>query len=406
MPPDTSQPASRIDRAIAITGSCLPVAIVLGVVPFEFFISLTGLIWLIARLRRQGGGHGINGHTVFWPIWGWFAAVMVSRLVNGGTAYQFVHDLGFIRYPLYFMAMVDLSHRMPMHRYLIGGLMAGIGYALANLASAHLFGRDFLGNPLTRYITKTYEGARIGAMSAYAGPFFLLWGTFDRHLDKGKRLWVIGVGCVAMYLLISSQVRTAMLAALFGLICGFLVLLIIKKMIGFGSMLALLLIGGMGTLGVWARQPGLENLYDRVYFWQVSLEIWMQNPIFGVGISSFKDAYRQVFESGLVPPFHSPTGNIYHRLSHHAHNLFLQLMACNGIVGLAGFGWIFWKSARIIRTSVSSWYAGLWSWPFICLVIGLAGWNIYDPFYTTIIFYFLSLIGVSVNARMEHPPNR
>lgn len=389
---------NRLDRIIAFLGSSLPVAIVLGVVPFEFFISLTGLVWLVTRLKVPDGFRGIDGHVVLWPIVGWFAAVMASRLMNGSAAYYYVHDLAFLRYPLFFIAMVDLSSRLPMHRYLIGGLLAGIGYAVINLVSAHLIGYDFVGNSLERYITKRYEGARIGAMCAYAGPFLLLWATFDRRLEKLKRLYIIGFGCAAIYLIISCQIRTALLAALFGLVCGFFVLLIVRKRIGIGSVLALLILAGVGVWGVWSRQPGLENVYDRVYFWKVSLEIWQQNPIFGVGISSFGDAYRQVFESGVVPAFHSPTGNIYHRLSHHAHNLFLQLMACNGILGLGVFGWIFWNASRIIWSSVGSWRAGLWSWPFICLIIGLAGWNIYDPFYTTIIFYFLSLISVSVNA--------
>lgn len=402
MQTDISYPHFRLDRTIAIIGSSLPVAITLGVVPFEFFISLTGLVWLVTRFRISRGFYGINDHTVLWPILGWFAAVMASRFINGGTVYQYVHDLAFLRYPLYFIAMVDLSSRIPMYRYLIGGLFVGIGYALINLLSAHVIGYDFLGNPLSRYITKTYEGARIGAFCAYAGPFLLLWGAFDRNLDKAKRFWVIGFGCIAVYLIISSQVRTALLAAVFGLVCTFFILLIIKKRIRGGSVLALLFFAGLSVWGMWERQPGLETVYDRVYFWLVSLQIWQENPIFGVGISSYGDAYREVFESGLVPPFHSPTGKIYHRLSHHAHNLFLQLMACNGAVGIGIFGWLFWKATRIIRTSDGSWRAGLWSWPFICVIIGLTGWNIYDPFYTTIVFYFLSLIGVSVNAGMGH----
>ncbi len=399
---DKYPPPTRLDRTVAILGSSLPVAIVLGVVAFEFLISLTGLVWLVTRLRVSGGFRSFNGHIVFWPILGWFAAVIASRLISGGTAYQYVHDLAFLRYPLFFLAMVDLSSRMPIHRYLIGGLLVGIGYAAVNLTTAYLIGHDFVGNALDRYITKRYEGARIGALCAYAGPFLLLWGVLDQQMDKRKRIWVVGFGCIAMYLLVSSQVRTSLLAALFGLVCGFFVLLILRKRIGIGSVAALVSIGVLGVWGVWARQPGLENVYDRVYFWQVSFKIWLQNPIFGVGISSFYDAYRQVFESGLVPPFHSPTGTVYHRLSHHAHNLFLQLMACNGIVGLGIFGWVFWRATRIIRISMRSWHAGLWSWPFICVVIGLAGYNIYDPFYTTIIFYFLSLISVSVNTDMEY----
>jgi O-antigen ligase len=401
MQTDQIQHPTRMDRTIAMLGSSLPMAIVLGVVPFEILVSLTGLVWLVSRFFLSIHLRSIFSHIVILPILGWFAAVIASRIFNGGTAYQYLHDLAFLRYPLFFMAMVDLSSRIAMHRYLIRGLLVGIGYALINLVSAHLVGQDFLGNPLSRYITKTYEGARIGAMCAYAGPFFLIWGVLDRNLKARKRLWIIGFGCVAMYLVISSQVRTALLASVFGSVCGYFALLILTKRIGIGSIIALLSLAGLCAWGVWARQPGLENIYDRVYFWKVSLEIWQQNPIFGVGISSYHDAYRQVFESGLVPPFHSPTGNVYYRMSHHAHNLYLQLLACNGIVGLGIFGWIFWNATSIIRSCVSSWHSGLWSWPFICLLIGLTGWNIYDPFYTTIVFYFLALIAVSVNGGME-----
>ena len=176
--------------------------------------------------------------------------------------------------------------------------------------------------------------------------------------------------------------------------------MVVRKLLKVRTVLSLLILACLGGWLVMWMQPSLESMYDRFYDWKVSYQIWNQHPVFGVGISSFNDAYLRVAESGIVSPVVSPAGNIYHNPNpRHAHNIFLQLMACNGILGLGIFIWIFCISVNIIRQSIGSWNAGLWSWPFVCMVIGLTGWNIYDPFYATILFYFMALIGVSANSR-------
>lgn len=388
----------RADRIVAFLASSLPVSLILGVVVFEFFISLTGLVWLISRIKSSGRGRsGVTAHAMFWPIMCWFLVVMASRIVNGGSAYQVVHDLAFLRYPLFVIAMVDVSTRMPVHRYLIGGILAGIVYAGLNLLSAYLIGVDFIGKPLTRYVGKMKEGVKIGAFCAYAAPFLLIWGAFDWKLETNKRIGIISLGCIAILLLILSKGRTAFLAAMIGGAGGFLGLLIVKKKMKIRVVLPILIIASLGGWWVLWMQPSLESMYDRAFIWKASFQVWLHNPVFGVGISSFNDAYRQIAESGIVSPIVSPvSGIVYHSVDpRHAHNMFLQLLACNGVLGLAAFGWFFWTVVKMVRGFVYSWCAGLWCWPFICFVIGLSGWNIYDPFYTTIVFYFLSLICVA-----------
>ena len=126
-----------------------------------------------------------------------------------------------------------------------------------------------------------------------------------------------------------------------GLLGGSLSLLIIRKQLKIGLLLALLLLAGLGVGAVLWMAPSFESIYDRVYFWQVSWKVWLQNPIAGVGISSFNEAYRQIAESGLVAPYVSPTGNTYQSVNpRHAHNLFLQLLACNGVLGMGAFGYV------------------------------------------------------------------
>jgi O-antigen ligase len=114
-----------------------------------------------------------------------------------------------------------------------------------------------------------------------------------------------------------------------------------------------------------------------------------------------------VAESGKVAPFASPTGAVYHSLdTRHAHNLFLQLLACNGLLGLSVFGWVFWRVVQLVRDRCTGWHSGLMSWPFVCVMVGLTGWNIYDPFYTTVIFYFLVLISLSADDTLRLEPDQ
>ena len=384
-----------LDRWLAVMGGLVPVCLVLGVVVYEAFISLTGLIWLISRLKYPTDREHIVHNPLFWPIFAWFGVILLSRLVNWGTPYQFGNDIAFIRFPLFALAMWDVSSRIPVHRYIIVGLLVGIAYAVLNLLCAHIIGHDFIGKPLSRYLHKLNEGARIGGLCAYAAPFLILWGSCDRTLDRNRRTGLVAFGLIAALLVISSQVRTALMAGVAGLFGGFLALLIVRKQLKTKAVISLAVLALLGAYGVYRIKPSLNSMYDRVYFWEVSWNVWVQNPLVGVGISSFNDAYRVVAESGKVADFVAPNGVVYSSVNpRHAHNLFLQLMACNGLLGLVAFGWIFGRVVQTLRKRLVPWHTGLLSWPFVCVMVGLTGWNIYDPFYTTVIFYFLVLISV------------
>jgi O-antigen ligase len=397
---------SAMDRWIAVIGSMIPICLVLGVVVYEAFISLTGLVWLISRLKFPADGKHIVHNALFWPILSWFGVVLLSRLVNWGTPFQLAHDFAFIRFPLFAVAMWDVSKRIPVHRYIIGGLLAGIVYALLNLLSAQIIGHDLIGKPLSRYVGKLNEGARIGGFCAYAAPFLILWGGGDHTLDQRRRLGIVVFGIIAVLLVISSQVRTAAMAAVVGWVGGFFALMILRRQLKAQSILALIALAVIGAWGVYRIQPSLASIYDRVYFWKVSWKLWTQNPLVGVGISSFNDAFRIVAESGMVADFAAPNGEVYHSVNpRHAHNLLLQLMACNGLLGLGAFGWIFTRAVQTVRNLPTPWHIGLLSWPFVCVMVGLTGWNIYDPFYTTLIFYFLVLISVPADGESQVEPN-
>ena len=68
------------------------------------------------------------------------------------------------------MALLDISKRLPVERYLLWGLAAGVLWAAINTLSAFLFGFDLLGKPLTRYTMKLKEASRISGMEFVIAP--------------------------------------------------------------------------------------------------------------------------------------------------------------------------------------------------------------------------------------------
>ena len=128
-----------------------------------------------------------------------------------------------------------------------------------------------------------------------------------------------------------------------------------------------------GTL----TQEGGE-VADRVDFWRTAGSLWADNPIFGVGPGGFDEAYAEARVPGkrFLPDtsFEPPP---------HAHNLALNLLAEQGVVGFAGFAVVFWLACRDsvrLRRSPERWIRVLAS----ALVASLLGFAIHNQFDVTL----------------------
>lgn len=98
------------------------------------------------------------------------------------------------------------------------------------------------------------------------------------------------------------------------------------------------------------------EISTRVQIWHTALNIWENHPLVGVGLGGFPQAYSQAFVPGkaFLPStvFQPPP---------HAHNIFLQLMAEQGILGLVAFVAILIAAARIaLRLRRSSDQSARW----------------------------------------------
>jgi O-antigen ligase len=394
---------SHFDKVCLILAAMVPTGIVIGNAAFETMIGLIGIVWLgrcfqsrtnpLPRLLAQE-------HPLVIPWIVWFAAILLSLLYNGAGSKGGLHDLAFIRYLIFALALADIALRRDISRYLIGGLALAVGWAAVSILTAYLTGTDLLGKPLFRYTGKLKEAARIAGLTAYAAPFFLTWGVTDHNLNARHKSLIIGIGLIALFIVLQTHVRTAVLA-----VSGSLLFIIARHIprrylkIAIPGVCGIMLIGGLLFFQE-TYQWDLRTVYDRFYYWKVTAMIWLNHPVLGIGVSSFQDAYREMALSGIVSGFIAPDGEVFQLAEVcHAHNLFLMLLACTGLFGFAVFAWLLVSAIRPLINNCDGWRVGLISWPIVLLLIGLTGFNIFHSWYHALWTYLMILAYVAGDCR-------
>ncbi len=386
---------SHFDQTCLILTALIPTGIVIGNAAFETMIVLIGLVWIgrcvwshtnpLPRLLAQE-------HPLVIPWIVWFAAILLSLLYNGAGNKGGLHDLAFIRYLIFALALADIALRRDISRYLIGGLALAVGWAAISILTAYLTGTDLLGKPLLRYTGKLKEAARIAGLTAYTAPFFLTWGVTDNTLNVQRKSLIISIGLIALFIVLQTHVRTAVLA-----VSGSLLFIIAKLIprrylkIAIPSVCGIMLIGGLLFFQE-AYQWDLRTIYDRFYYWKVTAMLWLNHPVLGVGVSSFQDAYREMALSGTISGFVAPDGEVFQLAEvSHAHNLFLMLLACTGLFGFGVFAWLIVSTIRPLINNCDGWRVGLISLPIVLLLIGLTGFNIFHSWYHALWTYLMVL---------------
>jgi hypothetical protein len=386
---------ARLDKICAGSGALLPVGLVVGNVAFEVIIALVGVSWMIrCAVSKSNSLKPLWGHPLFLPWMALYFTIVVSLLINGPGNKGWLHDIVFIRYIIFGLALIEISQRLDVSKYLVYGLIAGVIWAALNTLCAYIIGFDLLGKPLVRYTGKLKEAARIAAMTAYAAPFFVAWGLMDAGLSQKARNFTIMLGLLAFVQVLHAHIRTDVLASSAGI--GFVLLVFIGRRkswrLAFVSVAALVLCLIIFFLA--GNQLNLLSFYDRIYYWKVAWAMWLEHPLCGVGISSFQDTYQAFASSGAVDKFVAPGGMVFERtVVYSAHNLVLMLLSSTGLLGMAAFTWLFANTIRMIAADTQQFRAGLMAWPIVLLGIGLTGCNIYDSWYQALFAFFIVLIG-------------
>lgn len=386
----------RLDDLSVYTAAMVPVGIVIGNTGFEIAIGLAGLFWLV-RCAITGSNplaaFIADSQTKAWLFW--YLVIIVSLLWNGPGSKGIAHDVIFFRQLLFLAALLDVSRRRSVAPQLLYGLGAGILFAVFNTSLSLLVGSDIFGRSPARYLGKLKEASRIAGLCAYAAPFFFCWAFDDKGGDRRRRRMVFCLGLLATLLLMQIHIRTAILAALVGLIFA---LINVKRFSWSKTVaLAVIVLVFMGGLFCVVPVEELYSMYDRVHIWKVSWNVWLDNPFLGSGVSSFQNVFSQTASSGGDFDVMAIDGTVFNGFeATHAHNLFLMLMAATGLAGLAAFLWLYVVSIRKIFSCRVSWRGGLVTWPAVVFVLALFGYNIYHSWYQALFVFMVALIGTSV----------
>ena len=161
---------------------------------------------------------------------------------------------------------------------------------------------------------------------------------------------------------------------------------------------AVLLCGLAGLLAV-ARVPAFaarlnifgETGFFRISLWRSAFNMFLDHPVWGVGLDNFLYAYRGRYI--LDAAWQEPNLN-------HPHNIVLDLATRLGLLGLLAGGWMFWEAgsalARAIRLSDHMWLpvaAGMMGSLIAIITHGLVDHSL---FLVDLAFTFFLLLGVGV----------
>ncbi|MCD4721462.1 MAG: O-antigen ligase family protein [Desulfobacula sp.] len=392
--------AFRLDSFCIVVGAMVPVGIIIGNAGFESMVALAGICWIIRSIiAKENPWPGLLKHPLILPWLFWYGSIIISLAWNGPGSKGWAHDIVFIRYFLYFSALLDISKRRSIITPLLIGLAAGVLWSLFNIILAYAIGHDVFGKPLIRYTSKLKEAGRVASLAAYIGPFFLAWSFLDFRLTYKMRIATALVGIMAMIQIFHVPIRTVQIASIAGIL-SFMTYFIFTKITRIWTFFIILLMGlFIGIFIKFGPQWDFKSFYDRISIWKVAWVMWLDHPITGVSVSAWQDSYKEIVASGSVSPYVASDGFMVRSPeAAHAHSLFLQLLACTGILGFCSFCWLFINIIRMaFQKNVSGWRIGLITWPIVFIVIGLTGWNIFGSQYQTVFAYFMILTAVSVN---------
>lgn len=387
---------SGLDAYGAIMGGLLPLGLVIGNIGFELIIATVGCAWIVRSILNSGNAWpALLRHPLVLPWLAWLASVYISLLWNGAGGKGWMHDLALVRYFLYVAALIDISGRRAVFKYFLIGMAAAVVWGLGNMLLAYAVGYDIFGRSLSRYSWKIKDAGRIASVAAYVGPYFLTWSLFDRQLLPRRRKLIAIVGLIALGQVFFIHVRTVEVAVSAGLGVAWVYATHQRA----GTIYAVLLCAGAAMLAglIIAFGPhfDLASIYDRIGYWKVGWVMWKENPLFGVSVSNWQEAYRVMAASKAVSPFVAPDGQAWKALeAAHAHSLYLQIVSSTGLVGMFSFAWLFVNALRMVWHKRPVCGYAMLTWPVVFLVIGITGWNIYGSQYQSLFAFFMTLTAV------------
>lgn len=311
--------------------------------PFLFYahsladiaISFVALAFLFQSARAKNFG---------WAGQPWFLCglvfwlyIVVRGLLSDHVEVSADHALVWVRFIIFAAALQALALRSPtLLKLMLGVFVAASLFGAADTLFQFAVGYDVFGKPmLGDRLTGPLGSAAIGNLLLFAGqPLLAL--LFARLRDPALRQKALAVGGVtfiaAAIFLTGERMSTILLGA--GLLASLVLVAraswrVNVSLIGLGLMAAALLYAifpqvlarHLSSVAVFTVPQG--DMY--VLIWRAALDVFAANPIFGIGIHTFRLDCALYASSEVV----GACGSL------HPHQLWLELLAETGVVGTA-----------------------------------------------------------------------
>lgn len=372
----------RVCQNLTLYGFALYIAampVSTAMVNLGALVALAGLLGSLVREKKESPLYAF-------PFYG-FLLLFVGCLVFSCVISQFpaeswkaLRSSWHRNFPMILIATAAMAPKKSL--YVMLGVFAFTGfYEGMDGIYQYATGADLFRNapPLDGRLTGSFSTPRVGSLMAMlVCPTLTLplllpgsWSPVKRW-GLSALLWF-----PPLFLLVLSQNRTGMicvilsLSALIFMVRGFSRKKAIIFAVAFIAGIAALLLFGPQRFN--ARTVLSDGRIQEL--WPFAWEVFKAHPIFGSGLYTYNSAFSSL---GLVPIRHSPE-------IMHPHNIYLQLLAETGIIGLFLFlafaGSVILRTAKRVRDGLrggrnrSHWLAtaGFWSVTVGYMGMGLTG---------------------------------
>jgi O-antigen ligase len=212
------------------------------------------------------------------------------------------------------------------------GMLVYTGLLISGYGLIQASGRDWVNwdnpynNAITTFGNPNFTSAFL-ALICVCCILILLTKQFKAHLN----ILAILLIPTALYIIWSSDSRQGIYALVVGVVFYFLVLAFITNL-KYRYVLSVFVFSGLtlSIVGMLQMGPLSAVLYKpsvsvRGYYWKAALEMFLSNPLTGVGLDSYGYYFREFKDVGYVRNYGVEI------TSNNAHNTFLQFFATGGL---------------------------------------------------------------------------
>jgi O-antigen ligase len=322
----------------------------------DITVLLIGLTFLLISFRHKDWAWAKQPWFKLNVLF-WLYLLLVNAPLSMDSADSLLHAIFYLRWPLFAAALAYwlLNDKTREQHFLIA-LFIACAFVILDTSLQYMTGTDVFGHtmPSPTRLTGPYSRPIPGIMMLRVLFIVLLMTIIVPRLATVKRrtVFTLTLLCIGLLFMFITGERMALILFLTGSVAILIGLLLEQKvhkatvLLGFIAILGLFtslvfLNPEMAERSVYSIESKLANFIDSDYglVFRAAIAAWQENPIFGSGFHTYQVSCEQL---GLLTQWGIPCS--------HPHNLYLQIGAETGLVGLILF------SIMIVRIYFSALY--------------------------------------------------